>query len=507
MKEYRTMRFHAIIVGAGSAGCVLAARLSEDPRRSVLLLEAGPDYPTEADLPPEIRSGLRSAYTHDWGYVNQPDVLGRSIELPRGKLVGGCSATNAGFAVRGTPSDYDEWAARGNPGWSFSELLPFFCRVESDANFHDGWHGQDGYLPIRRDAPETILPEHDAFLEACSALGYPRVADHNAPDAMGAGMLPRNVLAGVRQSAALTYLAAARSRSNLNIRSNILVDRVVFDGPRAVGVRLAGSAEIIQADYIVLAAGAFGSPAILMRSGLGPADHLKSLEIGVLGDLPGVGQNLIDHPLLELRFAAPASMGSKVTPGPQALLTLKSSDSRVGYDLHIFPWTIAPAESGASPTFSIYAALIKPLSHGRLRLSSNDPAVAPVIDSGYFTNLGDMPRMIHVVRVAEQLARTPPLSNIALHQIFPSPQTTGTSTELDAAIHAEIGTYYHPVGTCCMGPATDATAVVDSRGRVHGVQGLSVVDASIMPTIPAANTNLPTLMLAERCSAWLTEVL
>jgi choline dehydrogenase len=501
------MRFHAVIIGAGSAGCVLATRMSEDPHRSVLLLEAGPDYATEADLPPEIRSGLTLADTHDWGYFNQPNSLGRSIQLLRGKLVGGCSATNAALAVRGAPSDYDEWAAQGNPGWSFSEVLPFFCRVESDADFADLWHGQDGYLPIRRDAPETLLLEHGAFLQACSVLGYPRVADHNAPDAIGAGMWPKNVVAGVRQSAAITYLAAARGRSNLIIRSGVLVDRVAFDGQRAAGVRLAGSAETIQADYIVVAAGAFGSPAILMRSGLGPADDLKSLDISVLQDLPGVGQNLIDHPTVRLRFAAPTSRESKDAPGPQALLTLKSSDACVGHDLQIFPWTNSPVEPGASPTLAIFAALMKPLSRGWLRLRSSDPAVAPVIDSGYFTDPGDMPRTMHAVRIAEQLAKTTPLSDIALRQLFPSLETTDSPTELDAVIRAEIGTYYHPVGTCRMGPATDASAVVDSRGRVHGVEGLSVVDASIMPTIPAANTNLPTLMLAERCSAWLTEIL
>ena len=342
------MKYHTIIIGAGSAGCVVASRLSENPDRSIPLLEAGPDYPDIVDMPPEIRSGFNPAFTHDWGYISELGSLGRSIALPRGKLVGGCSATNAAIALRGAPNDYDEWAARGNPGWSFSEVLPFFRRVESDADFEDRWHGRDGPLPIRRDARETLLPEHSAFLQACSTLGYRRVADHNAPRAIGAGVLPRNVVAGIRQSAAITYLAAARGRPNIDIRSGVLADRVVLDGRRAVGVLLNGSTELIRSDLVILAAGAFGSPAILIRSGLGPADHLKSLGIPVLHDLPGVGQNHIDHLLLALHFAARA--GSKDVPGCQAMLTLQSPDFNVGHDLQIFPWTIPPAEQEKIPS-------------------------------------------------------------------------------------------------------------------------------------------------------------
>jgi len=498
------MKYHTIIVGAGSAGCVLTARLSENPNHSVLLLEAGPDYPHPVNLPPEIRNGLKPAFTHDWGYSSEPGSLGRSFPLPRGKLVGGCSATNAAIALRGAPSDYDEWSARGNPGWSFPEVLPFFCRIENDADFDDHWHGRNGPLPIHRDALETLLPEHNSFLQACSILGYPRIRDHNAPGAIGAGVIPRNVAAGIRQSAALTYLNPARDRTNCTIRSKVLIDRVIFDGQRAIGVSLNGSTEIIQADRVILAAGAFGSPAILMRSGIGPADHLRSLDIKVVRNILGVGQNLCDHVLLELQFTA--LTGSKDVPGYQAMLTLKSPNFSVGPDLQIFPWTIYQAEHGESPIFEILVALVKPLSHGSLRLRSGDPLAAPLIDMGYFTDPGDMPRVIHAMRIARRLSKTPPLSDIALREIFPGPHATDADVDLEAAAWTKAGTYHHPVGTCRMGPATDTSAVVDAKGNVHGIEGLSIIDASIMPTIPAANTNLPTFMLAERCSEWLVEL-
>jgi choline dehydrogenase len=490
------MKFQTIIVGAGSAGCVLANRLSENPQHAVLLLEAGPDYPSEAETPIEFLSEGTPWGVHDWGYSSEPGLLTHSIGLERGKLVGGCSAVNAGVVVRGTPGDYDEWAALGNEGWSFSEVLPFFRRVENDADFDNEWHGQDGYLPIRREKEENRV-----FLQACSALGYARVADHNAPDAMGAGMWPRNWVDGVRQSAALTYLAAARGRPNLTIRDKAHVDCVVLDNGRATGVRLAGSGEVIEADRVVLSAGAYGSPIILMRSGIGPADHLNSLNIPVVRNLPGVGQNLSDHPLLWLRFAVSTADRADDVMKLGGLLTLRSSEAVAGYDLHIVSGTISMDD----PHLLTFASLVKPYSRGSVRLRSSDPEAPPIIDNGYFTHPDDMPRLIQAVRVAEQLAKTPPLSEILLQQLFPDPETTKTARELEAAILSEASTYFHPVGTCRKGPVTDSLAVVNSRGQVYGIEGLFVVDASIMPTIPAANTNLPTLMVAERCSAWLSE--
>ncbi len=498
-------KYDVIIVGAGSAGCVLAARLSEDSRRKILLLEAGPDYPEPDKLPPEIVNSHFPAFTHDWGYVSEPGLLSRSLHLARAKLVGGCSATNATFALRGDPNDYDEWAEIGNPGWLFSEVLPFFRRLESDADFDNEWHGKNGPLPIRRYKENELTPVQSAFLKACLSAAYKPVDDHNAPRAIGAGPMSMNTIAGVRQSTALTYLKTARRRANLTIKSGVLVDRVAFSGQRVVGVHLANRDEMLYANQVILSAGTYSSPAILMRSGIGPADHLEALEIEVLKDLPGVGQNLIDHPLFGLEFSAPMPAGPEDIPAFQTVLTLKSSKAIAGHDLQIIPTSIYPAEKKSEGNFTLMVALVKPNSRGGLWLRSKKPSDAPIIDLGYFTNTNDMLRMIEGVRIARHLSKTPPLSDFVLKEVYPRPEVYDDANDLESAVLSAVATYHHPVGTCRMGPAADKMAVVNAHGNTHGIAGLYVIDASIMPTIPAANTNLPTIMIAERCAAWLID--
>jgi choline dehydrogenase len=316
-----------------------------------------------------------------------------------------------------------------------------------------------------------------------------------------------NCLAGRRQSTALTYLVPARTRANLHLGSATLVDRVLFDGRRAMGVQLAGSADVIPGEHVVLAAGTYGDPAILMRSGLGPAEHLQELGIEVLQDMPGVGQNLIDHPYLGLIVAVRPSELVENVSYFQVILTARSGRCGDGHDLHIVPTTVFTRPADASPTGAemvFLASVVKPYSRGRLHLQSSDPFSSPRIDLGYFSHPDDLPRMIEVVRLARELAHTPPLSDLVLEDVYPSPQTGSSDGELEQVIRHRVETYHHPVGTCHMGPSTESGAVVDARGRVHGVDALSVVDASIMPSIPAANTNLPTIMVAERVATWLT---
>jgi choline dehydrogenase len=297
----------------------------------------------------------------------------------------------------------------------------------------------------------------------------------------------------------MTYLRPARGRGNLTVRSHALVDHAIVRGQRAVGLCLAPGAETVWAERIVLAAGAYGSPPILLRSALGPAAHLAALGIPLVADLPGVGRQLSDHPMVGVSYAALDAAARM--PKVQMLLTWRSAGTTVGYDVHVLP--VSPPEY---PTLIILGtALVKPLSRGYARLQSADPSAAPLIDSGFLSHRDNLPRMIEAVRLARELARTPPVSDRLGPAASPAARAPDEPEALAEAIRATVGTYAHPVGTCQMGPAGDREAVVDARGQVHGLANLYVVDASIMPTIPAANTNLPTLLLAERCAAMMLD--
>lgn len=362
----------------------------------MLLLEAGPDYTSAAELPADIANSAFAPQTHDWGYRAEPDAAGHAVAIPRGKIIGGSSSTNYCFAMRGRPADHDRWAELGNPGWSYGDLLPFYRRMESYPHGEDGWHGREGPLKLSRYGWDELVPVAAACAAACEALGYARVEDFNAHDEIGVGLAPLSAVDGVRQSTALTYLNPVRDRPNLEVRGDAEVDRVLFDGRRAVGVRLA-SGEQIEAEHVVLSGGTYSSPAILMRSGVGPADHLRELGIGVVADRRSVGQGLTEHPVMWNIYAAKPLEDEEVSVMFQAALSVKSGPEEPDYDLHVLPTAAVPSDLLPSsfvppienhPTgwdFIMFVSCVQPKSRGSVRLRSTDPSDAPVIDLGLYT--------------------------------------------------------------------------------------------------------------------------
>ena len=540
----RTEHWDVVVVGAGSAGCALAARLVDAGRR-VLVLEAGVDHARPEDFPASLRDAATMGaatpgHPANWSYMAE---LAEDLRYPvvRGRVVGGSSALNGTYFIRGTRADFDGWAAEGNDLWSADAVLPAFRRAEADADFGDRpGHGADGPMPVTR--VHAVHPVTDAFTAACAELGFPAEPDKNAGSAPGCGPVPLNVVDGVRVNTAMAYLSPRRGAAGLTVRGDTRVTRVLVERGRAVGVQT--SAGEVRADEVVLSAGAVGSPHLLMVSGIGPAGQLRAAGVEVLVDAPGVGAEFSDHPDLYVTWQP-----SRRLPMPRGLLPLSTAlnttaeGSSAHGDLEVMPWLkpfskvlLSRSEGSASsglgdvlrrPAATLRAArgaslyrlldqarrrddlylgvaLQQEDSRGRLSLTSADPTEPPRLQYHYLTEASDRRRMREVVRLAAELLRTSAFEPLVAERTGLPDEVLADDRELDRWNRRHLATAIHLAGSARMGPDGDPGAVVDQHLRVRGVEGLRVVDTSVMPRVTSRGPAATAVMLGERAAELMT---
>jgi choline dehydrogenase len=498
-------QYNYVVIGAGSAGCVVANRLTEDSKTTVLLLEAGnPDTKPEIQIPLECTNLLGSEV--DWGYFSEPEpyLNNRKIFCPRGKVVGGSSSINFLLYIRGNPRDYDHWQELGNPGWSYQDMLPYFKKSENQQRGASEYHGVDGALSVTDIIAPTAISQ--GFVDAAVALGYDYNPDFNGMQQTGAGLFQLTIKDGKRHSAAAAFLLPILQRPNLTTTTGALVTRLLFEGNRTVGVEYLHEGTLHQVNVnkeVIVSAGAFDSPKLLMLSGIGDAEYLKSLGISVVVDLPGVGQNLQDHPLVPVAHTATQDLHTATTSNgiAEAGLFLHSEgNADVAPDVELFFAPILLTPSGhvySGFGFMGIVTLTHPQNIGSVSLRSLEPKDALIVQINFLQSESDVQKLVGGIKLIRKLFYSSAFDAFRGEEVAPGAEVQSDEV-LVAYIREACGTVYHPVGTCKMG--TDPMAVVDSELRVYGVEGLRVVDASIMPTITTGHTNAPTIAIAEKAA-------